>query len=219
MLFLSDLSIIIPTYNRQEYVLRNMCYWSNYDLTVHVLDGTKTPIPSNKLTKLGAKINYHHMPIPLMERLYKSIELVSTKYSMMMGDDEFYIPSALESCIILLDKDEEYISCIGAAISFKVENSKVTSNVKYPCLKNSALMQNIPVDRATYHMKNYCPSIVYSVMRTDAWKKSMRALSYNNYEVYVMSIGELQFEIAGSYLGKTAVINELSNRSNQTVLS
>jgi len=46
-------------------------------------------------------------------------------------------------------------------------------------------------------------------MRTDVWKKSMRSLSYKNYEVFVKAMGELQFEITSSYLGKVKIINEL----------
>lgn len=46
-------------------------------------------------------------------------------------------------------------------------------------------------------------------MRADIWKKSIRSLSYKNYEVFVKAVGELQFEITSSYLGKCKIINEL----------
>ena len=46
-------------------------------------------------------------------------------------------------------------------------------------------------------------------MRADIWKKSIRSLSYKNYEVFVKAVGELQFEITSSYLGKAKIINEL----------
>ena len=122
MSLLSSLSIVIPTFNRQEYVLRTMRYWSDYDVTVHVFDGSQVPIDDHLISVMGSNINYHHMPCCLMERLNKSIEVVYTKYSKMMADDEFIIPSALESCIEEMNNNEEIVSCIGSAISFRVRD-------------------------------------------------------------------------------------------------
>ena len=209
MSVLSSLSIVIPTFNRQKYVLRNMRYWSDYDLTVHVFDGSELPIEDHLISSLGSNINYHHMPCPLMERLNKSIKVVDTKYSIMVADDEFFIPSALESCVKEMNSNQEIVSCAGSAISFRVSDDKVIGNVIYHKLKNHSIMHDAPLERSIYHMSNYVPSTIYSVMRSDIWKKSMRAISYKNYEVFVRAVGELQFEITSSYLGKCKIINEL----------
>jgi len=207
MSLLSKLSIVIPTFNRPEYVMRSIRYWSDYDVTVHVLDGSQVPIKD--LSLLESNINYHHLPISLMERLYKSIKLVDTEYSMMSADDEFFIPSALESCIEEMKNNHEIVSCMGSAISFLVKDKKILTNVVYPTLRNHSVNQETPLARSIYHMSTYVPSSIYSVIRSDVWKKSIHALSYKNYEVFVKSIGELQFEITSSYLGKSKIINEL----------
>jgi glycosyltransferase domain-containing protein len=209
MSLLSKLTIVIPTFNRPEYVIRSIRYWSDYDVTVHVLDGSKVPIEGQLFSKLGSNINYHHLPIGLMERLYKSINLVDTEYSMMIPDDEFFIPSALESCIKEMKKNHEIVSCAGSAISFRVRDKEVIGNVIYPKLKDHSIMYDSPLERSVYHMSNYVPSTIFSVMRSDIWKKSIRSLSYKNYEVFVRAVGELQFEITSSYLGKCKVIDEL----------
>lgn len=209
MSLLSNLSVVIPTFNRQEYVLRNMHYWSNYDLKVYVFDGSRLPIDDQLITNLSSNIKYYHMPVPLMERLNHSISVVKTKYAIMIADDEFFIPSALESCIDLMNNNHEVVSCAGSAISFRVRNEKVVGNVIYPELKNHSIMHDEPLERLLYHMSNYVPSTIYSVMRSDVWKKSMKAISHKNYEVFVRAVGELQFEITSSYLGKCKIINEL----------
>jgi len=98
---------------------------------------------------------------------------------------------------------------MGSAISFRIIEKKVAGNVIYPSLREHSLMQENPSDRSIYHMSNYTPSTIYSVMRADIWKKSIRSLSYKNYEVFVKAVGELQFEITSSYLGKAKIINEL----------
>jgi len=206
---LSSLTIVIPTMNRPKSILRAMHYWSDYDAIVHIFDGSQEPIELSLISSMSSNINYHHMPFDLMERLNKSIEFVNTKYSMMIPDDEFFIPSGLESCIEELNDNKEIVSCFGLAISFQLKGNEVLSNIVYHNLKSSSLPQNSPSDRSIAHMSNYCPSTIYSVMRTDIWKKSMRSLSYKNFEVFVASVGELQFEITTSYLGKIKVINEL----------
>ena len=209
MSLLSSLSIAIPTFNRQEYVLRNMRYWSDYDVTVHIFDGSKVPIDDHLISTLGSNINYHHMPCSLMERLNKSIKVIDTEYSIMIADDEFFIPSALESCIQEMNNNHEIVSCTGSAISFRVRDKEVIGNVIYHKLRGHSIMHDAPSARSFYHMSNYVPSTIYSVMRSDIWKKSMRSLSFKNYEIFVRSVGELQFEITASYLGKSKVINEL----------
>jgi glycosyltransferase domain-containing protein len=209
MSLLSNLSIVIPTFNRQEYAIRAMHYWKNYDVKVLILDGSKDPIKQSVISSIDSNINYYFMPISLMERLYKSTELVKTSYSIMMADDEFFIPSALDSCIKELKKDPEIVSCMGSAISFLFKDKKILTNEIYPDLRNHLVNQETPLERSIYHMSAYTPSSIYSVMRTEIWKKSIRALSYKNFEFYVKSIGEIQFEITSSYLGKYKIINEL----------
>jgi len=98
---------------------------------------------------------------------------------------------------------------MGQAISFRVRDKKIIGNIIYDCLQGHSLVQDTPFTRSIYHMSNYCPYMIYSVMRADAWKKSMKSAFYKNYEKFVRSIGELQFEITASYLGKSKVINEL----------
>ena len=57
---LKDLSIVIPTYNRQQYALRNIHYWSNRGPEIHVLDGSALPVRDELLSSVGPNIHYHH---------------------------------------------------------------------------------------------------------------------------------------------------------------
>src|SRR5574337_94950 len=98
MSLLSKLTLVIPTYNRQRYVLRNMRYWSGSTVTVHVLDGSERPIPAEEMVGLAATINYHHLPISWLNRLGKVANLVQTEYAALLGDDEFFLPNALQAC-------------------------------------------------------------------------------------------------------------------------
>ena len=108
---LAKLTLVVPTYNRHSYALRNMFYWSGRSVTVHVLDGSPTPISLPELSGLAQNIHYHHLPVSIFDRLRIATELISTDYCALMGDDEFFIPSALESCIAELDLYSDLVSC------------------------------------------------------------------------------------------------------------
>src|SRR3989344_4065841 len=99
MSLLSKLTLVIPTYNRQRYVLRNMRYWSGSMVAVHVLDGSEQPILAEEMVGLAANVNYHYLPIPILERLQRAVDLVQTEYVALLGDDEFFVPNALQACI------------------------------------------------------------------------------------------------------------------------
>lgn len=202
---LSKLTLVIPTYNRQSYALRNMRYWSGHGATVHVMDGSLSAIESSKLVGLGGNIHYHHLPISFYERIDRSLGLIETKYTAMMGDDEFFIPSALEACISELESQADLVSCIGCSITFNCTPKEVTGQFVYSAMKeNFFFLQDDPVDRMVSHMSPYAPATIYSIVRTPVWHRSMSAVVKKEFPAF--AIGELQFELAVNYQGKSKAI-------------
>ena len=108
---LSDLTIIIISYKRRNYALRSLKYWSGKGVRVHLLDGSAESIPENLLQGLEENITYHHLYKSLFERLRIGPELVETEYSILLGDDEFFLPSALQACIDELEADRSLVAC------------------------------------------------------------------------------------------------------------
>ena len=102
---ISNLSIVIPTYNRQDYALRNMKFWSERGASVYVLDGSSLAIDKERMKEIGPNVRYCHMPVSIHERLLAATNFISTPYCIMLSDDEFFIPSALEACIKELELD------------------------------------------------------------------------------------------------------------------
>ena len=205
---LSKLTLVIPTYKRQSYALRNMRYWSGRGATVHVMDGSPTPISVSELAGLAENIHYHHLPISLFERIQYSLGLIETVYTAMMGDDEFYIPSALDACIRELESQEELVSCTGRCIVFSyTKRGRVVGKTGYTKMENYCILQDDPVERMVAHMDPYTCSTIYSVVRSPVWQRSMMTLIQKEFPVF--AIGEYQFELAVCYQGKSKVIPEL----------
>jgi len=204
---LSRLTLVIPTYKRQSYALRNMRYWSGRGSTVHVVDGSPLAIAASELRGLAGNINYHHLPVSLVERIKHSLGLINTEYAALMGDDEFFIPSALEACIRELETQAELVSCMGRCIKFGYTPKVVTGELAYSEMENYSILQDDPVDRMVAHMNPYTCSTIYSVVRSPVWQRSMMTLTRKKFPAF--AIGEYQFELAVCYQGKSKVIPEL----------
>ena len=59
---LSDLTILIPTYNRQRLLEYSIEYWRDLSATIHIIDGSDQPcFEIGPLTGTN-NIFYHHMP-------------------------------------------------------------------------------------------------------------------------------------------------------------
>jgi glycosyltransferase domain-containing protein len=204
---LDRLTLIVLTYERQDFALRLMRYWSGRKVAVIVLDGSRLPIERSNMTELDSNIQYKHRPVGIYQRLKESLDLIQTEYVLLAGDDEFYIPSTVEICIDHLDRDSELIACCGTAIGFEVYGQNIYGLCQYPELIDSSLIQSVSRVRVEFHMKNYVPSLTYGICRVAPWRVSWENILRVEFPVF--AIGELQFEICMSYAGKSKVIPHL----------
>ena len=117
---LKKLTIVIPSFNRQLYILRQISFWSKYkNIKIIILDGSKKTLKKDLLKNINKNILYYHLPISLEKRFEFVINKLSTDYSVLLSDDEFYLPSALESCIRVMDNDPNTVCCKGQTILFE----------------------------------------------------------------------------------------------------
>ena len=86
---LSELTILIPTYNRPLELERAIEYWRDTPVTVHILDGSENPwFPIGTLQN-APTITYHHMPADksqtpmedLFQRIISGSKLPTTNFS------------------------------------------------------------------------------------------------------------------------------------------
>jgi glycosyltransferase domain-containing protein len=204
---LKKLTIVIPTYQRQPFMLRNMRYWSGKSVKVVYLDGSKVALDPSFLTQIESNIKYIHSPVGVYERLLSSIGFVDTEYVMLGCDDEFYIPSALNSCLIKLYSDSNFVACSGRAIGFGWSNDLVIGFNEYNKLKDLILDDPSPMVRLRKHFSNYIPAHIYAVCRSSTWKIAAKYIFSKEYNFFAAS--ELQMEFLLSYAGKSLVIPEL----------
>jgi len=204
---LSELTLVVPTYNRQHYALRQMHFWSDSPVTLHVLDGTSTSINKKYLRDLGKNVHYYHVPYSYEERMGKAVELVDTPYVALLCDDEFFIPSALKHCIDELKTHKDFVACIGGCLGFYSTKRGMMAKSIYNEMKGYGCFGATTKERMIEHMNPYVCSTIYAVQRSEVWKKSMTRFAKEKFSSPY--IGELVFELATCYQGKSMVIEDL----------
>jgi glycosyltransferase domain-containing protein len=207
---LLDLSIVIFTYQRQRSALRNMRFWSGRDAQVYVLDGSKNPIVQEHLAKLDVNIKYKHIPIPLLDRLAILPDLINSKYVAFLADDDFFIPSAVESCIAELESCQEVVACFGRSVGKVLISDLIVHQSAINSIAATgvgAVDKDCPIDRIIQRVDPYDPSSFYAVCRSDAWKNTVRSMCAKRYTC--VQAAELLFVLSISYYGIIKVIDEL----------
>jgi glycosyltransferase domain-containing protein len=204
---LTRLTLIIPTYERQDFAQRAIDYWGDKGPHLIVLDGSLEAISSEKLDFSGTHIKYIHRPVGWYQRFLEVLDLIETEFVAIAGDDEFYIPSAVEKCINELDRDSRLVACSGRAIGFTLENQRILGSPQYPRLKDYAIDADCAEGRVLQHMSNYVPSLIYAVCRTSQWKTSWQNTVQKEFSFFAS--GELQIEMYLAYAGRSKVIPEL----------
>lgn len=211
---LEKLTIVIFSYNRHKYLIRTIKYWSRYNVKLLVLDGSSTKL--NDICLQKKNIKYVYNTSGLYKRLLSSINYIDTEFTILSCDDEFYLPSALSSCIEFLYKEIEFSNCGGRAIGFRTDKKDIFGMKAYPKLNDFSLSHNNAIDRATKHFSNYVPAHFYSVMRTRKWKIICRHVFEKQYNLDAAF--ELQVEFLCVIAGKSKIIPELMWLRNKEVV-
>ena len=210
---LKKMTIVMPTYEREAFALRNMHFWSGKQIQFLVLDGSKQKISDQKLEEFEDNIKYFHLPVSMAERINFAKELVNTEYVSLLGDDEFLLPSGIAACINEIEK-KDLATCLGRSLYFSYKEGKIEAEPLnheagspwHPGFKNYNLLQNDPAERVRNHMNPYLSTTFYAVTKTPVWKRSMAA--YQNMRSSA-DCPEVALELSNSFQGKSKVIDIL----------
>ncbi|MAK12069.1 MAG: hypothetical protein CMI73_00090 [Candidatus Pelagibacter sp.] len=166
-----DLTIIIPTKNRPQFIKKQLIYYRNQDFKGNILflDSSSKEI-FNKTKKFIFKNNYTKTEIFNIEGTsfdtFKSkASKVSTKYILFSGDDDFYIVKSLIKMIGNLEKSPKIIGITGKAFQIEtggINNDKVLS---YNFYNIRPSMHQNPLERLKKITKNYSV-VLFSILET-----------------------------------------------------
>jgi glycosyltransferase domain-containing protein len=140
---LSNLTVIIPSYDRQEFLLKQFIHWSDTHAKLIIVDGSIKPIAKNiqELFKLNGNTTYIHLEESVGNRLLVASKLITTPYTVTSNDDDFLIKSGVISSVEYLERNSRVVACRGQSIRAYILKNKKT--IRYTGIFNK-LMQSIP---------------------------------------------------------------------------
>lgn len=210
--YLSNLTIVVPTYQRPSHVLATVKFWSGRGPRLLILDGSPSPVKDAGLFDSVKELTYVHLPDSFQSRLVHSAGYIQTDYVTLMGDDEVSMPSSLTASIKELEENPELASCLGWAVGFNciARKGSATKINGFPVYQGLHFLENNHEDareRLFAHFDRYEASNIYSVVRTDAYKNAMKLINAPGDRVFALA--EYEFEIAILYQGGNRVLPNL----------
>jgi len=180
---LSDVTVIIPSYKRQAFILRQFVYWSASSAEVLVMDGSPEPLSEKCQEILNGfpKLCYLHSPTSFCERLRLASQSIRTAYSIMLADDEFHLFEGLYAALSRLQTanatSADTVGCIGQSLrfNFDVGINGITIGQGYPHENFEVVGRNIK-DRLNFAMDDYTPATSYALLTSSCWSETWGSL-------------------------------------------
>lgn len=203
--FKDKITLIVPSFNRQEYLLNLVSYWKHAGIKIIIVDGCFNKISVMIINALAENITYYHLPeMPIEDRLIFAGSKVETEYVAMMCDDECISENGIEACIRVLDADKSLDCCGGLVIGFRQNDGVMYYKRAYSELLAHNALSDSPYVRLIESLALYTPSHIFGVNRTSSWTFAMQcakiAIQTGRYG------GEIAFEMISSALGKFITI-------------
>ncbi len=210
-----NLTIVIPTYERQSFLARQSRYWSIHPVKLLILDGSTRPWnPDHLWLRDRPNVEYVHAETSIDYRLRMSMDLVTTQYVALLSDDEFFLPSSLAACVKFLEEHRDYSSCKGNSVTFYVRHPEPTTGIKimgkrcYPELYRYNLSQDDGAQRMQAHMSPYTMASLWAVQRLHCYRAAVASIP-SRQSFGSAAATEISFSLVNSYLGKVHVLDNL----------
>jgi glycosyltransferase domain-containing protein len=172
---LANLTVVIPSYGRQDFLLRQAVYWKDSMASILLLDGSEKALDEDIKAKIAesGNITYVHRYVSFAERMRLGGSMIATSHAVMGGDDEFLLTSGLESALKKLERDPTAIGCMGQSLWFigdEVSHS-VSYSPGYPHWKYEVRAAKA-AERLYKAMSKYVSATSYAVLKSDVWRRS-----------------------------------------------
>jgi glycosyltransferase domain-containing protein len=183
----SDLSIIIPTKNRPEYLFRALSYYSARRCPYQIWVGDSSDVASTPAkTFADLAIRVVRDPALLAVQMTKKIlGMVTTPYVAYCGDDDFLPMRGLERSCLSLDGETTAVAVMGKAVVLRPEEAW---GYRLP-----ERLEGSPAERVIAQMTDYRPT-AFGVHRT------VLAMAAHRYVPDSGPVGELDLELLPSCL-------------------
>ena len=183
---LSELTIVILTYNRPLELERAIEYWRDIPVTLHILDGSDKPCFPVGVLPGATNISYHYFETRKDEpqsagyknRIRFAAQLPTTRFSALIGEDDFFVISGLYASLKVLSESETICSVTGISVGYENQNLETKWGLRQIETRASKNFESRSVsDRLGPQQSGETPIVYYGIFKTETWKKVF-AISY-----------------------------------------
>lgn len=179
------ITIMIPTLNRSDFLIRALQYYSKVGFKGYVCIGDSSDAQHIEKTKraihaLEGKLRIIYRSFPDPPYMHNGmvtkelIELAPTPYAVSAGDDDFMIPNGLDQCVEFLEAHPGYSAARGGRVVIRLQSSGAFGELA------SAYYAPLPIleyETASERWSRYMQHILspqYAVHRTETWRRMYR---------------------------------------------
>jgi len=171
-------SIIIPTYNRPQYLKRILSYYDECGAAYNIIVADSS---SDEMKKVNEEtislptnlsiyyINTYPTTIDGLHKIVDALNYVKTKYSVFCADDDFITPNGIDKSLDFLEENPDFAIAHGNTASFYLKDNRQGNQQFYwkhiYCSSKSIIFPD-PGERIASHLRDYHPTF-YAVHRTD----------------------------------------------------
>ena len=174
----SQLTIVVPTLNRADFVLRLIDYYADNGFLGRILIGDSSeaahfePV-QKRIAELGSSLAAVHVPcagLNTSAALARLNSMIETPFATYTGDDDYVIPSAVAQCVAFLQSQPEYVGAQGRGRMFELDAEGARGRIRftgtYPL---RGIERETAASRLAWHLLGYTVTI-FAVYRTPVWQ-------------------------------------------------
>ena len=108
-----------------------------------------------------------------LRRLCSRLDLVDTKYALIITDDDYFYPACIKECCHFLNQNSDFISCMGLPYAtLRVQGtSKAQAKLLYKCINPLSVSPVDTFQRNYLNFSRYNPRYSYALTLTDLLRK------------------------------------------------
>ena len=212
---LNDLTIVIPTYNREQIIRKSIKYWESLGVRVLVLDGSDQRIFADGLLSGHSRISYFSFPKISIEseffgsygrRMRFAASNVTTKYVALCADDDFLLNSGVVKALRILESNSSLDAVTRPCVDYRIVDTTVRWNIEYLGWEDKEFGQSdevwVRVKKSDRGLINY-----YSIVRTEKWKTMLEICFEHEFSNKL--VNQMLMDEVGKILLRTKVLEDV----------
>ncbi len=203
---LEDITVVILSRGRDEILRRSLEYWASLPMKILVLHHTDSPLTTFTQNK---NVNYIQSNTPYGNRCALAAQFISSKFAILVSDDDFYLSSGLLALSDFLEARKDLVSVGGQTISVGRYGKLITGTSAYPHAREYKNLENSISGRLEKHFNieiGYINGSMYRLFRTNYFIDLMNKLGSLT-SIRTPYIFEVSSEIFANAAGKSEYLN------------